>query len=135
MSDLDPEILIEEGPAGPQERKYTVAQRVGLRFLALFALLFFALWSAIALLATLIALLFFGITLGRTREFLSIAKKYWSAFCFTCAAMAGALIALFSVRFGIGVILIYLLLHADEQTGGQFIGSLRGQFQSAFHRF
>lgn len=135
MSDIDPEILIEGGEPGPQERKYTVAERIGLRFVAILALFFFAVWGAIALLASLISLICFGITAGRTREFLAIAKRYWGSFCFTCAAMAAALIALFSVRFGIGVILVYLLLHADEQSGGRFTQSLRAHFQSAFHRF
>lgn len=135
MNDIDPEILIEGQTPPPGQERYTVGQRIGLRFLALFALAIFALWGVIALLSTLAALICYGFTVGRTREFLLVAKRYWGGFCFTCAGITGSVVALFSPRFGIGVVLIYLLLQADEQTGGRFMQNLRAQFQTAFHRF
>jgi len=131
---MEPEILIEgEGPQPPDKRQYTAAERLGMRFVALFSILFFALWIAVAASLLILCGLLHLVTLGRLESLPSLLARQWQATCFGLACFLGAFVALFSPRFGLGIGLLYLVLNAEQQS--PFADQFRTRFQSAYYRF
>lgn len=140
MSDGDPEILIEGrdylrqdgGGSGPH---YSPAGRIGIRFVALFAAILFAIWFAFSIAFTLLFGLLYLVTVGRV-EGLSVAiERQWRGAQLSLALLLGALVAIIAPRFGIGIALLYMTIHAENRAAGSFTDQFRSRFQATYNRF
>ncbi len=63
------------------------------------------------------------------------AHGYWGYTRLGGACLAGCLCGLFSPRFGVSIVCVYLLLCADEEGEGGLARLLRSRFQDAFYKF
>lgn len=136
---IDPEILIEGRdyvqPEGPRPPRYSAADRIGMRFLALVAILLFAVWFAVTAALLVICGLLHLVTLGRLESLPAILGKQWQAACFALVCLLAGVVALFSPRFGLGIALLYIVLMAEKGGAGPFADQFRSRFQSAYYRF
>lgn len=141
MTEGDPEILIEgrdftrqEGGGGGGPR-YSPAGRLGIRIVALFAAALFAVWFAFSAAFTLLFTLLYLVTVGRIEALPAAIERQWRGVQLSLALLLGALVAIIAPRFGIGIALLYMTIHAESRAAGSFTDQFQSRFQATYNRF
>jgi hypothetical protein len=94
-----------------------------IRAAMLFGLVGTVVWLAVVALFMVLALAF-------ARR---LMIRLWHSACLAAASLMACFVGLFSVRFGVTILCLYLLIHAGEGEG-RLIAFLRARVQKAFAR-